>query len=212
MENHKIYVIFSSTPLKIGKFIRIITRNKYNHVSISLDPNFQTMYSFSRHYKCIPFYGGFVKESSLRYKNKNKFATIKVCEINVSEYKYNYIKSYLNQLEKNSYEYLYNVFSALFTPIKKRILIYKSYTCIEFVIDTLSKIDSSIDEGKFYTIHELEDYLKEHVVYEDLIKIKYDYNHYSYDHFMEKKDVFSNFYHTFNSIWNLSYRLIFKPH
>ena len=211
-ENKKIYVIFSSTPLKIGKFIRIVTRNKYNHVSISLDPTFQSMYSFARYYKRIPLYGGFVKESSLRYRNKNKYATIKVCELDISYDKYVFIKNYLQQLENSSNEYLYNIFSAIFTPLKKKVSIYKSFTCIEFVIDTLSKIDTGIDSNKFYSIHDLEKYLQDKVVYEDLIEIKYEDSKYAYDHFMEKKSPFSNFYYTFNSIFNLSYRLISKTH
>ena len=212
LEKRKIFVIFSSTPLKIGKFIRAITNNKYNHVSISLDPTFQTMYSFSRFYKHIPFYGGFVKESSLRYKNKKKYATIKVCEIEVSDEKFNYLKDYFNLLEENFDKYLYNLFSAIFTPLKKRILIKDSYTCIEFAIDTLSKIDNTIIPGKFYTINELEQHLKNNVIYEGIIKIKHKQDFYKYDHFLDKKDFFQNVYYTFIAVKRLSGRMIKNRH
>lgn len=168
------------------------------------------MYSFSRYYKCIPFYGGFVKESSLRYKNKNRYATIKVCEIALNESKYNYLKNYLKTLEYSSNEYLYNIFSAIATPFKKKILIKKAYTCIEFVIDTLSKVCPYIDASEFYSIHDLEQILNHNIVYEGLIKIKYDSSNYSYDHFMDKKNIISVFYYTFTSLYNLAYRRIYK--
>ena len=82
MSNY-IYVVFSSTPYKIGKTIRMLTGEKYNHVSISLDAELTQMYSFARRYYKTPFYGGFVKESLSRYQlNQNK-ATIKICKMGV---------------------------------------------------------------------------------------------------------------------------------
>ena len=45
-----VYVIFSSTQYMIAKCIRAMTNHRYNHVSISLDGNLQTLYSFARRY------------------------------------------------------------------------------------------------------------------------------------------------------------------
>lgn len=45
----EIYVVFSGTDLKTGRFIRRITNQKYNHACISTD-GLKTLCSFSRLY------------------------------------------------------------------------------------------------------------------------------------------------------------------
>ena len=72
MEEKKLYVVFSATPLKVGSMIRTVTGEKYNHVSISFSPRLKTLYSYARYYKKAPLYGGFVKENAERYQNKGK--------------------------------------------------------------------------------------------------------------------------------------------
>ena len=59
----KIYIVISQTGSIVSKFIRIVTRDRYNHVSVTLDKELNTMYSFGRIYTYNPFIGGFVKES-----------------------------------------------------------------------------------------------------------------------------------------------------
>ena len=71
----EIYVVFSSTPYKIGKFIRFFTREEYNHVSIMFDENMLEAYSFGRKHVDTPCWGGIIKDSVSRYKNKNTVAT-----------------------------------------------------------------------------------------------------------------------------------------
>lgn len=46
---NSVYVVFARTDLKVGRMIRIMTRNRYNHVAISLD-GMKTLCSFSRLY------------------------------------------------------------------------------------------------------------------------------------------------------------------
>jgi hypothetical protein len=71
MQTQYVYIVFSSTPYRIGKFIRRLTREAYNHVSIALDPDLTKMYGFARRYYRTPFYGGFVRESLSRYHQVN---------------------------------------------------------------------------------------------------------------------------------------------
>lgn len=205
LQENKIYIIFSSTPLKIGKFIRFVTSNKYNHVSISLDSSLQTMYSFCRYYKSTPLYGGFVKEYSSRHKNKDKLSNIKVCEIILNDKKYHCIKEYLNSMENSQDKYIYNLFSAMFVPFRKRIFIPYSFTCVEFVVNTFSKIDDKIIKDKFYSIQDLEKHFNSNVIYEGPIKIDNINND---DCFLETKSIFYNLYHTISSFKKLTYRLI----
>ena len=97
-EKRFFYVAFLSTPYKMGEFIRKMTGFPYNHTAISLSSKMKYLYSFSRHYKNAPFYGGFTKESVLRYRKKDNFAKIKICAVPVSEENYQKAKNVLNFL------------------------------------------------------------------------------------------------------------------
>ena len=68
MEQQKsLYVLFSATPYRMGKCIRFITGEPYNHVSIATEEDLRECYGFARRYYETPFYGGFVTERPSRY-------------------------------------------------------------------------------------------------------------------------------------------------
>ena len=90
-----VYVVFSSTQYMIAKFIRAFTHHRYNHVSIALDGNLQTLYSFARRYDDTPFCGGFVVETPERYIRRNVAATVQICAIPVTNEQYNTIRDHL---------------------------------------------------------------------------------------------------------------------
>ncbi len=157
-----VYIIFSHTASNMGRFIRFITKNEYNHVSLSLNKASYMLYSFARHYAKAPFYGGFIEESPLRYKG----AKIKVCEIEVTEESYNILNNEINSALKQKDKYIYNLISAIFFPFRKRIYLNYSYTCLEFAVDTLSKAQINSVENKFYSVADFEDMFKDYVIYE----------------------------------------------
>ncbi len=155
-----LYIIFSSTDTAIGKNIRKITKNKYNHLSVSLGETPEKLYSFSRYYYTAPFYSGFVNESLNRYKN----ALFKICRVPLNDAQFRLLSDELDSIKNDSAEYIYNVISALVYPGHKRIYKQKAYTCIEFAVHLLSLI-GFIDDG-FYTFQSLEKLLSGNVVYE----------------------------------------------
>ncbi len=169
MSNRKyIYVVFTSTPYKTGIFIRAVTRYPYNHVSVSLDPEIRTFYSYSRHYKNTPFYGGFVRESILRYQNDGKTAFIKVCALPVTEKRFEKAEKYIKYLEKNSGDLVYNMFSAALFPLEKEVKIKGSFTCVAFAVNFIKKFAfvPFIYKDKFYSIKALASKLERFTVYE----------------------------------------------
>ena len=96
-ENKDIYIMFSSTPSKMGSFIRFMTGNKYNHVSLSFREDLGHLYSFARYYKNTPFVGGFVEESVLRYfLLGSETVRVKICKIPISDEKYSSLFNALN--------------------------------------------------------------------------------------------------------------------
>ena len=163
-----LFIMFSSTPSKMGQFIRRITKNKYNHVSLCIDVEGVTLYSFARKYKRHPFYGGFVRESSLRFIHNNKFADIKLCAIPVSNLQYEIVKDLLQMMESNKEAYVYNHFSAIGTIVNKRVTVKNAYTCVEFITSVLSiaGIISVAKSQKICAIKDLENLLEGHAIYE----------------------------------------------
>lgn len=213
MKNDKsIYVIFFSTPFKIGAVIRKFTKNKYNHSAISLDSDFSKVYSFARYNKNNPLYGGFVHESLLRYNNKGMTAEIKICQIPIAEEDYNDLLNYIKKLSASKKEYIYNLYSALTYVFEKKVQIKKSYTCVEFVLKILSKYcqNLKIDKDKFYSILDLENILKKYIIYEgkiDDILIKATWED---DLFLTKRNIFIRTGYLLNNNARLTYRLIKK--
>ena len=57
-----LYLVLSQTGSIWAQAIKIYTRDAYNHISISLSPELDTMYSFGRRHAYNPFWAGFVKE------------------------------------------------------------------------------------------------------------------------------------------------------
>lgn len=167
-EKRFFYVAFLSTPYKMGEFIRKMTGFPYNHTAISLSPKMKYLYSFSRHYKNAPFYGGFTKESVLRYRKKDNFARIKICAVPVSEENYQKAKKRLEFFANHSEEHIYNMISAACFPFKTRVRIKHSYTCVEFVLSMLEKYAEIpvLKNKKFCSIKELSALLEDYKIYE----------------------------------------------
>lgn len=163
-----IYLIFSHTTNRMGEMIRTITQYDYNHVSISLSENLSEIYSFARHHQDTPFYGGFVCESVDRFINDNGVANIKVCEIPVTPRQYRIAKNQINKIQREKEKYLYNMFSAVGVPFKRRIKIDRAYTCIEFVISILRRIGAirSLCIPKFCSIKQLDALYSDLVIYQ----------------------------------------------
>ena len=63
METKNIYVVLSDTGSVLTRLIGFYTKSRYNHCSISFDPEFKSLYSFGRKQPRNPFIGGFVEES-----------------------------------------------------------------------------------------------------------------------------------------------------
>ena len=205
MADNYLYVVFSTTPFKIGKFIRLITGYNYNHVSISLTKDLKKMYSFSRYFKNAPLHGGFTEESILRYENKGKSAKIKICAIPVDENGINQICAILENMNNNHSQYNYNIISALFSLFKKRAIIPYSYTCTEFVAELLSNFKNSfdIDAQKYYSIKEFDKIFENYKIYEGSV-IPYSENaDWGNDLFLNKKRISEITFLTAISYWTV---------
>ncbi len=155
----KIYIIVSYSGSMPAKFFRLVTREKYVHVSISLDKNLKFIYSFARKYIHFPLPGGLIHEDMK--KNSDYFSkyTCKIYEIDITKEKYKQLKHDLNEnyLKKQA-KYKYNVLGLPFIKFNKVYHREYHYACSQFVSKLL--IDNNIlDFKKDYSIVRPSDFL-----------------------------------------------------
>ena len=165
MEQAYLYVVLSSTPYKMGRFIRRFTGEFYNHSSIALDAGLTRMYSFARRYYRTPFYGGFIRESLSRYHINGQSADIKVCRIPVSPEQYDQLHAQLKSMYANKEHYLYNHLSALSTPFKKLIKVKDAYICTQFVAQMLRLAGMDTDPEQYYSVGDIEKLVESYAIY-----------------------------------------------
>lgn len=151
-DEYKIYIIISQTGTILSKLLKIITGAKYNHSSISLMDDLDTMYSFGRRCPYNPIWGGFVRES-INYGTFKRFwnTDVVVMKIPVEKEVYLKMEEFLEKmyLEKNKYKYNYMGLFLAAIPI-----CYTSenhYYCSEFVRDVLIRFQI-VQEGEFSRI------------------------------------------------------------
>ena len=138
----KIYIVLSYTGTILSKMVKLFTKYKYSHVSISLNEDMKNMSSFGRKKYNNPFIGGFVIENknNMFYKKFNKTKCI-ILELEVEDYKYEELKRLINDYKKNINIYKYD-FIGLLLKIFKISYKRKNYNvCSEFVGRLLEKSD-----------------------------------------------------------------------
>lgn len=133
-QTKKVYIVLSQTGTILSRILKLVTRAPYNHSSIALTEDLQTMYSFGRVNPYNPFLGGFVQESPAygtfkRFKNTK----VMVLETEIPRDTYSEIGQLIQQMMKEQARYHYNYWglflAALRIPVKKR----NCYYCSEFV-------------------------------------------------------------------------------
>ena len=163
MEPCYLYVVFSSTNSGVAKFIRVMTRNFYNHTSVAVDPSLKKMYSFARRHKNAPFISGFITEKPGRYLDEGQDITIKICKVPVDEKTFRLASDTISRYRNSPDVTYYNYISALTSVFRLRLHMQDCYTCVEFS-------SSMIGDENTCVIHDLEKRLKEYVVYEGSYK------------------------------------------
>lgn len=203
-----IYIVFSATPYKMGRLIRTVLRNQYNHISLAFDEELSAMYSFARFYRNVPLYGGFVTESLRRHFNGGRSSKIKVCRLEIEEECYQSLRKFVAALESGDGRYLYNTYSAIFTPLRIRCAIRDSYTCAEFVGDALSIAGLEIPRGAFHSLAQTERILAPYTVYEGPCEEYVREPDWGQDRFGEKMGQFSAAAATVRSFGRLTARAV----
>lgn len=132
--NKKVYIVLSQTGTILSRILKLVTRAPYNHSSITLTDDLQTMYSFGRVHPYNPFVGGFVQESPAygtfkRFKNTR----VMVLETEISPDAYSEIGQLIQQMMKEKARYHYNYLGLLLAALRIHREKRNCYYCSEFV-------------------------------------------------------------------------------
>ena len=137
----EIKIVLTQTNTIISKTLKALSKKTYNHISISLEDDLSTMFSFGRKITWFPLVGGFVKEDV----NKGVFkmhpeTKCKIYKLEVTDDDYSLIVMRLNKFlaEPNSFKYSFlNVFLMYFNiPLQREYY----YVCSSFVSYLLNGI------------------------------------------------------------------------
>lgn len=158
----KVYIFFFSTCFKTGTAIRLVTRNKYNHVAFSFTPGTECLYSYARYRYHEPMLSGFGIESTDRYATGAE-VEIRVCELAVSDERYKQIQQRIAHYMEIAAKTRYNFFDLLIYPVwRHHVQLQYTHTCLSFLCELL-------DMKEIHTIPQLQRLLSANIVYEGLL-------------------------------------------
>ena len=137
----KIYLILTHTGTTLSTIIKCYTKDEFSHVSIALDKELNTMYSFGRLRPNNPFIGGFVHEgidfgTFKRFKNTQS----EIYSLEIADNKYEKIKEEIKEFESNKEKYKFNIIGLFAVSINKKIHYKNTFYCAEFVKYLFEKV------------------------------------------------------------------------
>ena len=139
-DKKKIFIAVTQTGTILSRIVKWVTRDKYNHVSLSLTETLEDLYSFGRKHPYNPFWAGFVKEAPTsgtfgRFKKTDSV----ILEKEVDSLVYDEIKLELERMYENRDMYKYNYLGLLAGFFGKNVTMKKRFYCSEFVQYILRK-------------------------------------------------------------------------
>lgn len=167
MKKRKIFILLTAYFGVVPEMLKIITRFKYNHVSIGLEEDKNTFYSFVK--------SGFIVEKINRYiKPTREPFPCQLYEMEVNNSVYKKIKRTLNGFVRHKKSFQYNklgvILSLLKIPYKRKY----HYFCSQFVAKVL-KDNNLLSSKKDSLLYFPKDFLK----LPD-IELKFEGNHKSF--------------------------------
>lgn len=156
-DKKNIYIVISQSGSFPSRFLKLFTRAKYNHISISLDKNCDEMYSFGRKYAYYPFWGGFVCES-VKFGLFKRFPNSKiiVLKTEIDEDKFENLSKKILTMKQEKDKYSYNYFGLLLAIFKKEHRFKNKFYCSEFIkyiLEDFKVLNSSDLTEVFQPIH-----------------------------------------------------------
>ncbi len=172
-EKNKIYIILSQTGAITSKALRLFTLDRYNHISISLMPSLEKMYSFGRIRPNNPFRGGFVEEGKdIGTFKKYRKTTVLVLELDVDQTTYDGIKVIIDYMLENKTKFKYNFLGLFLAYFHKNYKPKNKFYCSQFVrfllerfnVANITELPKAIKPMDFLKLNNT------HTIYKGLLK------------------------------------------
>lgn len=139
MKREKIYILLTDTGSLLTKLIKLYTKKRYNHASISFNSKLSEVYSFGRKKVENPFRGGFVREDVKEGLFKN--ADCALYSIAVTKKQVKKMQDIIINMEKEKEAYRYNFLGLFGFLINKPIKRKRAFFCSQFVGHLLKEGD-----------------------------------------------------------------------
>ena len=148
MEN-SVYITVCQTRTYIARFLRLVTRKPYNHVSLSTTPTLSEMYSFCRNNPWRPLPATFNKEE-IGKGTFGRFSYIP-CEIyrlKITNKQMQQLKQQLEYFKNNREKYSYNLIGLplIFLHIAKNRK--NKFVCSQFVAHIMEQSNIKLEISK----------------------------------------------------------------
>lgn len=134
-----IYLVFSRTGTWLSHLIKFITNSQYTHVALSLDSDFNNMYTFGRLNPNNPFSAGLTIESLYAgVYQKSPSCEGLICKIPVSNEQLQELIKEINKYYCSDVEYKYNFLGLFAVLLDKPWKRKHHYFCSQFVTELLT--------------------------------------------------------------------------
>lgn len=170
-EKKQVYLLLTYTGTFLSRVIKIYTRKKYSHASISLDKELDRLYSFGRLNAYNPFNGGFVHEGinigTFKRFKKTKCA---LYSFEVTQEQYENIENVLDKFINSTERYRFNIIGLFLSGANIKLNRKNYYYCSEFVKYVLD--EAKVETGLPVLVKPM-DFLKMpdlHLEYEGVLK------------------------------------------
>lgn len=129
-----IYIMLSFTGTILSRIVKVMTLREYSHVSVALDLELDSLYSFGRINPRNPFSGGFVKEEidSGTYKLFNN-TRCRIYALKVTQEQHADLKDVIDEFLADQEDYKFNVVGLIGTMVNRPVNREFHYFCSQFV-------------------------------------------------------------------------------
>lgn len=135
-----IYILLTKSTTICSKVVYMATRSEFTHAAISLNGNFDELYTFSRKYKRIILPAGFVTESIFDgIMGDSDNMDCAVYEVRTSKSCYRKLERILSHMENNKDKYRYSIMGLPMCHFNKKYDRKGKMFCSQFVYYALSK-------------------------------------------------------------------------
>lgn len=161
-----IYILLTHSGTIPSKLVKLYTRNKYSHVSISLKEELNEFYSFGRKKLYNPFNGGFIIESkNSKFYKRFKNTKCVLLKLNVSEEQYIEIDKIIDKYKKNINIYKYDFLGIIFRLLRIKVNRKNHLYCTKFVREVLEIADVYNFKKKFISPDEFMNIPNAEIIY-----------------------------------------------